>query len=111
LGGEKQSKKKKARRFLPSAAPNYTHRRKGVFNVRSIVDLRVGGNVRSRTITRRKRSTKNDKKRKKPPRACMLFGAVHVLRFRLLLVNKIRPVQPRWHVRSPVWSFKDLLSG
>jgi hypothetical protein len=28
---------------------NYTHRRKGVFNVRSIEDLNVGGNVRYRT--------------------------------------------------------------
>jgi hypothetical protein len=28
---------------------NYTHRRKGVFNVQSIEDLRVRGNVRSRT--------------------------------------------------------------
>jgi len=42
---------KKARRFLPSAAPNYTHRRKGVFNVQSIEDLAMGGNVRYRTET------------------------------------------------------------
>jgi hypothetical protein len=28
---------------------NYTHRRKGVFNARSIEDLKVGGNVRYRT--------------------------------------------------------------
>ena len=28
---------------------NYTHRRKGVFNVRSIEDLKVSGNVRYRT--------------------------------------------------------------
>ena len=28
---------------------NYTHRRKGVFNAESIEDLKVSGNVRSRT--------------------------------------------------------------
>jgi hypothetical protein len=29
---------------------NYTHRRKGVFNVQSIEDLKVRGNVRYRTL-------------------------------------------------------------
>ena len=41
--------KRKKRGGLAVRRANYTHRRKGVFNVQSIVDLRVGGNVRYRT--------------------------------------------------------------
>ena len=49
--------KKQRRKEEKSAAvfavrrANYTHRRKGVFNVQSIEDLEVSGNVRSRTST------------------------------------------------------------
>jgi len=57
----KEQYMKKARRFLPSAAPNYTHRRKGVFNAKSIEDPGVTGNVRYRTGFICKQTLKNGK--------------------------------------------------
>ena len=41
---------KKARRFLPSAAPTIPTGGKGYSTVKSIDDLFVGGNVRYRTL-------------------------------------------------------------
>src|ERR1051325_4406324 len=48
-------KRKKARRFLPSAAPTIPTGGKGYSTVKSIEDLAVGGNVRYRTLEQQDR--------------------------------------------------------
>jgi hypothetical protein len=42
-------RKEKSAAVFAVRRANYTHRRKGVFNVQSIEDLEVSGNVRYRT--------------------------------------------------------------
>ena len=47
---EKNDLNEKSAAVFAVRRANYTHRRKGVFNAQSIEDLRMGGNVRYRTV-------------------------------------------------------------
>ena len=57
---ENTNLKEKSAAVFAVRRANYTHRRKGVFNVQSIEHLPVGGNVRYRTTSTRRRQKLTD---------------------------------------------------